>query len=993
LIPPAVVEALIVETICQGLVFSIGKIGRLGRVVALDRWGFGKLMGAEKGVDKALKEASKRLVNLLEVDPDGDPERLKALLESVEVEEMVRQVFSVSLLRASESEEDPPVDWKAEDAVVKDEFVALFERELGVASPESREAALGLFEAVLEAGWLALREMIDDRELGAHEALSGARFALIRGELERIRQKLDRPVAEASEVEEYRDFEERYRRSVRTVHRYIKPPHLLDEEQRVLIEELYVPPILLAPGHVDEASGRPLALAVDAFVKRTFRAVLLGNPGGGKSTFVQNLCVALSDDDSEPFYDGRPVTPLRVVLREYSKDRHEEGLSIVDHIEKTANSRYQVKAPAGAIEHLLNAGRVIVFFDGLDELLIPRHRRDIRSDIEAFCALYPAVPVIATSRVIGYDQAPLDPDSFVEFHLGQFRREDVYTYGQRWYGLMGTPDGSSADARAQRLIQETRDIADLAANPLMLALICNLTLAMRELPQSRPKIFEACSEMLFRKWDDQRGFAPVLPFDAHVKPTLEYLANWIYTNDQRQAGVGRSDLVETATEYLAEERFPTEAEARQAAETFIDHCTGRAWVFSDTGSTEDGELLYEFTHRTFLEYYAAQYVVSWSDHIDEVADWLVPRVAAARSDEVAQLVVHILCEQREQARDRLLGRLMEILDGEDRAARRSAEYFIARCLEFIVPSIAVTDRVVQSTVARLVRWMDTPFLERRDGPDPLMALGAALRCSLENRRIVLSAASTAIAQEIEGVSSRGIGALELGNGLAEVLRRTTMDSVIPQDLSAEVAAAGWEAVERCREEAERQARQNFLAAQICLSADWMSFGDFLGRFGLAALYRRPVSVLFRETRYESIAHVLERETGQPATLDDGHAPPLGRLPLSEDRRLAMLVTIGEAAQRTRDPWMHSPPPLELGWIVRREQVRRSPEVFFGAVCLILPVVELNVGPEERRGPTLLRELDLAGEGLEPELKRMNVSPDDRLYLKHWCERRFSLIGE
>lgn len=993
MIPPPVVEAAVVEAVCQSLVFSIGKVGRLGRTVVLSRKRLRKLLGADPGVDRALKQASERLVTLVDLEPDIDADAILDLLRSREMEEVVRQVFAGGLQRLADESDEREVDREPAARHVQEEFVALFERAAGSTSPDGRVVALDLFQAVLDACELTLKQMIDDKELGAHEALSGARFALIRGELRRIEQRLDSPPRAYPDPASIREFEERYRRSVQVVHRHIKPPHLLDEEQRVPLEKLYVPPILLALGHVDEKEGKPVSFSLETFVTRTFRAVLLGNPGGGKSTFVQNLCVALSTDNGEPFYDGRSITPVRVVLREYSKDRHEEGLSIIDHIEKVANSRYQVKPPAGAIEQMLDAGRLIVFFDGLDELLITRHRRDIRSDIEAFCDLYPAVPVIATSRVIGYDQAPLDTETFTEYRLGQFRREDVYAYGQRWYELVGTPDGSPPEARAERLIQETRDIADLTANPLMLALICNLTLAMRELPQSRPKVYEACSEMLFRKWDDQRGFAPVLPFDAHVKPTLEYLANWIYADEQRQAGVERDALVVTATDYLAKSRFATREEARKAAETFVDHCTGRAWVFSDTGSTESGVLLYEFTHRTFLEYYAAQYVVSWSDGIDEVADWLIPRIAAARSDEVAQLVVHILCEQREQARDRLLRRLMQILDSEEESARWSAEYFIARCLEFIVPSIAVTDRVVASTISRLVQWTRRPFPERRDGLDPLTALGAALRCSLENRSIVLSSASAAIAENIEAGSKDDVGAVELGNGLSEVLRRTTMDSVIPQDLVEEVTAVGWEAVEGKRKELERRAEHCFVSARICLNEEWITLESLVKRFGLAALYRSPVSIMFREGRYDSLAKVLERRDGGVPAANGGYGLSLGRHVLSTQRRLEMLTTVGELAQQTRGPWIHSPPSMELGWIVREDEIRRSPKVLFGAICLVLPVIELSVEGSGRRTPALLAELDAPGPSLEVGLEELGISAEGRLYLEHWSERRFSVVRE
>ena len=46
---------------------------------------------------------------------------------------------------------------------------------------------------------------------------------------------------------------------------------------------------------------------------------------------------------------------------------------------------------------------------------------------------------------------------------------------------------------------------------------------------------------------------------------------------------------------------------------------GRMWVFSDAGTTAAGERLYAFTHRTFLEYFAAAYLAYDSDTPEQLA--------------------------------------------------------------------------------------------------------------------------------------------------------------------------------------------------------------------------------------------------------------------------------------------------------------------------------------------------------------------------------------
>lgn len=54
----------------------------------------------------------------------------------------------------------------------------------------------------------------------------------------------------------------------------------------------------------------------------------------------------------------------------------------------------------------------MVIFDGLDELIDISLRRDVVQAVEGFAYRYPTVQIIVTSRRIGYEDAPLDPDLF-----------------------------------------------------------------------------------------------------------------------------------------------------------------------------------------------------------------------------------------------------------------------------------------------------------------------------------------------------------------------------------------------------------------------------------------------------------------------------------------------------------------------------------------------------------------------------------------------------
>jgi hypothetical protein len=628
-------------------------------------------------------------------------------LRTPEVEEIVRQIYSTHIVHNG-NENKANIQLLGEIfAKLFVDFIAAYPLDVILNFSKSGRTIASvsyLFEALLEGCHLALHSAVDQGVLAGHEALSAFRHNIIQSEIAGIRKKLDFFIAQQQlSVQAILDFEKKYRQQVSHRHGYITPPNF-DSARRLPIDELYVSPDFAVASSKNQAPEKEI-LNLQTFLTRIYRVVLLGNPGGGKSTLSHKVCHDIAEHYSQRLFAGREqLTPILVVLRNYGAEKKERRCSIREFIEAEIAGTYQLPAaPDGTLEYLLLNGRAIVIFDGLDELLETSYRQEIRDDVQSFCHLYPAVPVLVTSREVGYEQAPLDEAMFEVFRLEPFNNEQVKSYVQKWFAVADAD--ITVKQRQQKIdafLQESKSLTDLRSNPLMLALMCNIYRGENYLPRNRPDVYEKCATMLFERWDRGRNIRVLLPFETHIRPTMMYLANWIYADEVMRSGVSERKLVAKAAEYLQKKRFDDPDEAESAAREFIEFCRGRAWVFTDTGTEKDGERLYQFTHQTFLEYFAAWYLVRTHRTPASLITVLAPRIAKREWDVVAQLAFQMMNKNLEDAGDQLLSALMKRASKAKGDAYWNILSFAVRCLGFMVPTPGVTREIITTYMLSLV---------------------------------------------------------------------------------------------------------------------------------------------------------------------------------------------------------------------------------------------------------------------------------------------------
>ncbi|MFE9235174.1 NACHT domain-containing protein [Cellulosimicrobium funkei] len=174
------------------------------------------------------------------------------------------------------------------------------------------------------------------------------------------------------------------------------------------------------------------------------------------------------------------------------------------------------------------------------------------------------------------------------------------------------------------------------------------------------------------------------------------------TSDQSGGGVLRAELVDEAARFLANVVEGT-AECRAAAIEFVDFCKGRAWVLSDAGTTAEGDELYKFTHRTFMEYFAAYELTRKADGPEALAKTLIPRVARGEWDVVAQLAVQIMDKSSAAGAERVLRRCLMDKRKRTPQGRDNIHGFIWRCLSFVRVSESLTRDLIAKSIDSSLR--------------------------------------------------------------------------------------------------------------------------------------------------------------------------------------------------------------------------------------------------------------------------------------------------
>ncbi|NLF10513.1 MAG: hypothetical protein GX597_01860, partial [Anaerolineaceae bacterium] len=247
------------------------------------------------------------------------------------------------------------------------------------------------------------------------------------------------------------------------------------------------------PTAVEGVEGKELRrVSVLECAARFRHLVLLGDPGGGKSTFVNHLAVCLAAAQAEgdtaawqerfPAWpdDAWDLLPLPVILRDLARKLPEDGVgtarTIWDHVQEWLADR-DLAEFAPHLKAALREGRALVLLDGLDEVPTAGQRGLVRDAVADFAQTYGRARILVTCRTLSYqDERWKLPDDFAVFELAPFDEDKIDRFVGAWYDEMetvGTVPPGEGRALAGRLREAVRrpDLWRLAPNPLLLTVM------------------------------------------------------------------------------------------------------------------------------------------------------------------------------------------------------------------------------------------------------------------------------------------------------------------------------------------------------------------------------------------------------------------------------------------------------------------------------------------------------------------------------------------
>jgi formylglycine-generating enzyme required for sulfatase activity len=406
----------------------------------------------------------------------------------------------------------------------------------------------------------------------------------------------------------------------------------------------------VGPTRKESPNGRvPVPVLAAAISYR--RLVILGDPGSGKTTFVNfvTLCLAHACLDPEhtmlerlnvPGVDGQrastwrfgALVPIRVDLREFAQGIPGDAKTgtcelIWQHVAQQLDTQ-NLQGLAPLLKEKLCEGKCLVLFDGLDEVSETDKRRLVREAVNDFADTYTESRFIVTCRVLSYTDQAWQLTGFPAVTLAPLSEESIHTFIENWYQTLAglnLIEKRHADVKMEELRTAASDLLDLAANPMLLTVMALVHTYKGTLPRERARLYNECVDLLLWNWQRRKhkgsetwSLGILEELETREERLVNGLCEVAFRAHEKQgtgkgpANISESDVIGILRHYLDEDWGK--------AQRFCTYVEKEAGLLIGKGEDSSGERMYAFPHRGFQEFLAGRHLVSGWNFSRRVAE-------------------------------------------------------------------------------------------------------------------------------------------------------------------------------------------------------------------------------------------------------------------------------------------------------------------------------------------------------------------------------------
>ncbi len=365
-------------------------------------------------------------------------------------------------------------------------------------------------------------------------------------------------------------------------------------------------------------------LALDEALQQA-RLVVVGGPGGGKSTFFEWLQVQVAGADVGLIANDQQAIPMVLRVRQLDLQALPNPTSASMIAIATASADRAALMPSGWLDRQMQSGRVLFMLDGLDECEPVLRDEKLLPWLRDLIARYPDCRYLISSRPLGDELGALLDLGFVERELREFDDTQIVDYTRHWCTAVRLAQHEGeAEARREGAADGARIVADfaddealrsLAQNPLMLSAMClvnyfegnpqNLRglntdhLESNERPLDpggfidRAALYRLCVEGLLHHWDARRGIRSAFSLDEKMRVCRE---------------VAIAMQADDRAEYTSQQVlrvFEATLQDKSRARKLLEHLRYRTGLL-----VERRPGVFAFAHLTFQEYLGQSMLMS-----------------------------------------------------------------------------------------------------------------------------------------------------------------------------------------------------------------------------------------------------------------------------------------------------------------------------------------------------------------------------------------------